>query len=384
MREHTYVIVGGGTAAARAAEAVRARDATGSIAIFTREWAPPYQRPPLSKEFLQGRAPIEDALMFPPGWYPEHDVDLYCGVEVTRLDPARKVVETAGGQLAYGRLLLATGASARTLRLPGADLDGVYVLRSYLDAERLSGVRAGARRVVVLGSGFIGMEAAASLRSAGCEVTVVTLDAALYERFGERVSAFAKRLFDDHGVEVVLKTSIASLEGDRRVERVTLTDGRRIEANAVLIGVGAKPETTLAEQAGLRVEDGIVVDAQLRTSVPDVYAAGDVARFPALSGGSVRVEHFDNAYIGGAVAGANMAGAGESYRYVPFFWSDVFDLNFEFVGEPAATSVLTAGSIEEQSFVLEYRDGDRSTGALFARRSAEERDAYRNRLAAVS
>src|SRR5579872_2446830 len=188
-----YAIVGGGAATATAAEAIRGRDASGSLAIFTKEWAPPYQRPPLSKEFLQGRARLEDALMFPATWYLEHGVDLFTGVHVLEIDAAQKKLLTEAGDVEYAKLLLATGATPRMLKLAGSELDGVYMLRDYLDAQRLRGVRASARRVVMIGSGFIGMEVAASLRSGGCEVTVVTIDSALYMRFGREVSEYAKK-----------------------------------------------------------------------------------------------------------------------------------------------------------------------------------------------
>ena len=318
--------------------------------------------------------------MFPASWYLEKNVQLCAGVEIVRIDPAHKVLETNAGEVAYRRLLLATGAIPRALKIPGVDLDGVYTLRTYLDAERLRGVRSSAERVVMIGSGFIGMEVAASLRSGGCEVTVVEIGDALYSRFGVEVSAYAKSLFDHHGVSTIFRTSVTSIDGNERVRSVTLSDGRRIEAGAVLVGIGVAPDTALAQAAGLRVEDGIVVDDHLRTSAPDIYAAGDVARFPGIEGPLIRVEHFDNAYASGAAAGANMAGADQPYRYVPFFWSDVFELSFEFVGDPAKESKIVQGTLQSGSFVVEYREGDRLRGTLLARRPPEERDAYRDRI----
>lgn len=380
MRDYTYIIVGGGATAATAAEAIRKRDPSGPLAVFTREWAPPYQRPPLSKEFLQNKVPISDALMFPATWYLDNDVDLHVGVEVLQIDPHHKLLKTGSGDATYKQLLLATGATPRTLDIPGAGLDGVYTLRTYLDAQRLRGVRSSAQRVVLIGSGFIGMEVAASLRSGGCEVTVVTIDEALYAPFGADVSSYAKSLFDRHGVATLLKTPVASIDGAERVAGVILADGSRIEANAVVVGVGAKADVGLAEHAGLHVDDGIVVDHRLQTSAAGVYAAGDAARFPGLSGMLTRVEHFDNAYSSGAQAGANMAGADEPYRYVPFFWSDVFELNFEFVGVTAPQATIVAGALEGGSFIVEYREGGELRGALLAQRPTTERDDYRQRL----
>ena len=378
-----YVVVGGGAAAASAVEAIRARDAQGSVAVFTREWAPPYQRPPLSKEYLQARAAIDAVLMHPPAWYVEQRVTLHPGVAVERLDTAAKTVSPAGGRsIGYDRLLLATGATPRRLAIPGADLEGVFTLRTYGDAERLRAVRACAQRVVVLGSGFIGMEVAASLRSGGCEVTVATQDATLYERFGADVSAFARGLFERHGVAMVFRSGIASIEGaGGRVSAVVLNGGERVACQAVVIGIGVEPDVALARDAGLHVDDGIVVDDRLRTSAAGVFAAGDVARFPSVRGPLTRVEHFDHAASSGAAAGANMAGADAPYAYVPFFWSDVFELGFEFVGEPAGRARLVAGSLGEGSFVVEYAEGDALRGALLASRSGEERDGYRARLA---
>lgn len=380
MRDVHYAIVGGGAAAATAAEAIRKRDRDASLAIFTREWAPPYQRPPLSKEFLQNRAPLTDALMHPAEWYVENEAQLHVGIEVEKVDPSRKILQTSAGEIAYNRLLLATGALPRKLEIPGADLEGVSTLRTYLDAVRLRGVRASAGRVVLIGSGFIGMEVAASLRSGGCEVTVVTVDRSLYARFGPEVSEYAKSLFDRHGVRTIFQTSVAAIEGTGRAESVRLPNGTRIEANAVVAGIGAAPDVELAQAAGLRVDDGIVVDDRLRASVAEIYAAGDVARFPSILGKPMRVEHFDNASSSGAAAGANMAGADEPYTYVPFFWSDVFELSFEFVGDPGGESKIVHGDIESGSFVVEYRAEDKLTGALLAGRTAEERDAYRERL----
>ena len=383
-RRFEYAIVGGGAATATAAEAIRSHDATGSLAIFTKEWAPPYQRPPLSKEFLQGHARLEDALMFPATWYLQRGVDLFVGVQVLRIDAAQKRLVTEAGDIEYGRLLLATGATPRRLKLAGSELDGVYMLRDYIDAVRLRGARSSAQRIVMIGSGFIGMEVAASLRSGGCEVTVVTIDPALYARFGREVSEYAKRLFEQHGIQTLLETSVASIDGKDRVMGVTLKNGDRIEANAVVIGIGVSAEASLAQPAGIRVEDGIVVDDRLRTSIADIYSAGDVARFPGIDGNLVRVEHFDHAYASGAAAGANMAGMDQPYRYVPFFWSDVFELSFEFVGDPAGDSKLAQGTLESGSFIVEYREGERLRGALLARRTPEERDAYRDRLGSAA
>jgi 3-phenylpropionate/trans-cinnamate dioxygenase ferredoxin reductase component len=380
VKHFTYAIVGGGVASATAAEAIRKRDSGDAVAIFTREWAAPYQRPPLSKEYLQGKSAIDTILMQPPAWYAECDIRLYSGVAVERIDPAAHTLTFADQTYRYERLLLATGAIPRHLSIPGVGLDGVFTLRTYGDAEQLRAVRAAAQRVVIVGSGFIGMEVAASLRSGGCEISVVTIDAALYERFGGDVSAFAHSVFERHGVHTTFRSEITSIDGDTRVTGVTLKSGERIECQAVVIGIGVQPDAELARQGGLHVDDGIVVDDRLRSSAADVFAAGDVARFPSQRGTPIRVEHFDHAYASGACAGANMAGDDIPYRYVPFFWSDVFELGFEFVGDLAGEAHVVEGNVASGSFVVEYAESGALRGALLASRSAEERDAYRARL----
>jgi 3-phenylpropionate/trans-cinnamate dioxygenase ferredoxin reductase subunit len=380
VQQVTYGIVGGGVATATAVEAIRQHDPSGTIAVFTREWAPPYQRPPLSKEYLQAKAPLETVLMQPAAWYTERDVALHTGITIERIDPDAHTLAFADQTVRYERLLLATGATPRRLSVPGAEREGVYVLRTYGDAEQLRAVRAAAQRVVVVGSGFIGMEVAASLRSGGCEVTVVTIDAALYERFGADISSYAAELFQRHGVETRLRSGVVAIDGETRVTGVTLQGGEQIACQSVIVGIGVSPDVELARQAGLRLDDGVLVDDRLRTSHADVFAAGDLARFPALDGTPIRVEHFDHAFSSGTCAGTNMAGVDTPYRYVPFFWSDVFELGFEFVGDPTDDATLVAGDRASGSFVIEYREDGKLRGALLASRSGDERDAYRTRL----
>jgi 3-phenylpropionate/trans-cinnamate dioxygenase ferredoxin reductase subunit len=380
VQQVKYAIVGGGVAAATAVDAIRRHDTNGTIAVFTREWAPPYQRPPLSKEYLQGKAALDTVLMQPAAWYAQHDVALHPGIAIERIDPDAHTLAFADQTVRYERLLLATGATPRLLAVPGADREGAFVLRTYGDAEQLRAVRAAAQRVVVVGSGFIGMEVAASLRSGGCEVTVATMDAALYERFGADLSSYALDLFHRHGVETHFRSGVTAIEGETRVTGVTLKDGKRIACQAVIVGIGVTPDGDLAQQAGLHVDDGIVVDDRLRTSHADVFAAGDVARFPGLGGAPTRVEHFDHAFSSGTCAGTNMAGVDTPYRYVPFFWSDVFELGFEFVGDRSDEAKLVTGDRASGSFVIEYVADGKLRGALLASRTAEERDAYRSRL----
>ena len=359
----TYAIVGGGAAAAAAVDGIRARDPAGEIVLFTTEWAPPYQRPPLSKEFLQGKAEIDAVLMHPATWYIQNGVDVRVGVTVTASTAAKHTLQIDGGEMRYEKLLLATGATPRQLEIPGADLEGVYMLRTYSDAQRLRAVRASAGRIVVVGSGFIGMEVAASLRSGGADVVLTSVDKALWALFGPDVSAHVARVFEAHGVSVVLDNAIASFGGEGRVRSVVTSRGT-FECDAVVVGIGVAPNDELARAAGLRTDNGIVVNDRLLTSAPDVFAAGDVARFPSLSGTLQRVEHFDHADSSGRHAGGNMAGADAAYRYVPFFWSDVFELGFEFAGSPTADSRLVTGTFESGSFVVEYTSDGQLAGRV--------------------
>ena len=382
MVDHAmYAIVGGGAAAAAAVEGIRARDPAGDIVLFTTEWAPPYQRPPLSKEYLRGDAPIESVLMHPAPWYLQNGVDVRVGVTVTAIDPPAHALHIDGDVVHYQKLLLATGATPRQLQIPGADLEGIFTLRTYADALRLRAVRATARRIVLIGSGFIGMEVAASLRSGGAEIVLTSVDKALWAMFGADVSAHVARVFERHGVEVVLDNAITSFSGDGRVRSVATSHGQ-FDCDAVIVGIGVAPNDELAAAAGLKTGNGIVVNDRLQTSALDVYAAGDVARFPTLDGTLGRVEHFDHADSSGRTAGGNMAGLDAAYRYVPFFWSDVFELGFEFVGSPAPDSRIVTGTLESGSFIIEYTRDAKLVGAFLGGRTSEESAAYRDRLSA--
>jgi 3-phenylpropionate/trans-cinnamate dioxygenase ferredoxin reductase subunit len=376
----TYAIIGGGVAAAAAVDGIRAADPKGDITLFTTEWAPPYQRPPLSKEFLRGEAALDTVLMHPGLWYLQNGVDVRVGVTVTAIDPARHSLHVDDQLVRYDKLLLATGATPRQLKIPGSDLDGAYMLRTYEDALRLRAVRATAGRIVLVGSGFIGMELAASLRSGGAEIVLTSVDKSLWGMFGADVSSYVARVFERHGVKVVLENQITSFAGDGRVRSVVTSRGT-FECDAVVVGIGVAPNDELARAAGLKTDNGIVVSDRLQASAPDVYVAGDVARFPSLNGTLGRVEHFDHADSSGRVAGGNMTGLDVAYRYVPFFWSDVFELGFEFVGTPTPESRIVTGTLESNSFIIEYSRDAKLAGAFLAGRTSDESAAYRERIA---
>ena len=330
----SIVIVGGGLAGAKAAEALRDEGYDGRLVLLGEEHRRPYERPPLSKDYLRGEAELASAYVHEPGWYDAQSVELRTGTVVTAIDRAAHEVELDGGErIGWDRLLIATGAEPRRLPLPGADLDGVLYLRSVEDSDRLKAVIAAGGRLVVVGAGWIGSETAASARQGGMEVTVLErLAVPLETVLGPTLGALYGDIHRDHGVELLTGVEVEALEGDGRVERVRLGDGRTIDCAAVLVGVGVAPRTGLAEAAGLEVDNGILVDGMLRAA-PDVFAAGDVANIlHPFYGRRVRVEHWANALNQGPAAARNMLGREEPYDRLPYFFSDQYDVGMEYSG----------------------------------------------------
>ena len=329
MHAYRYLIVGGGLTADAACRGIRERDADGAIGVVADEAFPPYARPPLTKALWKGDD--EDTI-----WCGTADlgVDLRLGRTVVALDlAARQATDDAGETYAYGRLLLATGGRPRRLPFGG---DEVIYFRSLGDYRRLRALTEGAARFLVIGGGFIGSEIAAALAMNGCRVTIAFPEPGIGARiFPADLSAFVTDYYRDKGVEVLANTSVTGIERQGGVARVTTKEGRTLEADVVVAGLGLEPRTELAAAAGLPVEDGIVVDDRGRVrGREDVFAAGDVARFPAaVLNKTMRVEHEDHARSHGRLAGINMAGGDESYDHVPFFYSDLFDLGYEAVGE---------------------------------------------------
>jgi 3-phenylpropionate/trans-cinnamate dioxygenase ferredoxin reductase subunit len=332
----TYVIVGASLAGAKAAEAVRAAGYDGRLVLIGDERERPSERPPLSKDLLKGEKPREKAFVHEEGWYAEHDVDLRLGTAATALHREDRVVELAGGErVAYDRVLLATGSSPRRLDVAGGDLEGIRYLRRMGQAEELRDTLAGGGSLVVVGGGWIGLEVAAAARHHGVEVVLVEPQPTpLYGVLGRRVGEVFSALHRDHGVDLRTGLGVDAFEGDGgRVTGVRTSDGSVIEAGLVLVGVGIVPNTRLAERAGLEVDNGVIVDEMLRTSDADVFAAGDVANaYNPLLGARVRVEHWANAANQGKAAGASMAGAGEPYAKLPYFFTDQYDLSMEYHG----------------------------------------------------
>ncbi len=331
------VIVGASLAGASAATGAREAGFRGRIVLLGAESHAPYERPGLSKGYLAGGDDRASLDVHPAEWYDEHEVQLRLGTRVTAIDPAAHTVRLAGGEeLRYWRALLATGSSPRRLAVPGGDAEGVHVLRTVEDADALrAAIGGGDARVVVLGSGWIGMEVAATARSAGNDVTVLARAAVpLAAPLGAEVGSLFARLHERHGVVLRTGTAIERvLVEDGRASGVVLAGGETVPADVVVVGHGATPALELARAAGLAIGDGVLVDASLRTSVPDVFAAGDIANvLHPLTGTRIRSEHWANALAGGTAAGRAMAGEEVVYDDVPYFYTDQFDLSMEYAG----------------------------------------------------
>lgn len=352
-----YLIVGGGLAAARAAEGIREVDPDGEITIVGAEDRLPYERPPLSKGILLGSDEPDTAFTHPAEWYDEHHITVRTGETVEAVDTAAHTVTLVGGeQLGWDRLLLATGASVRELEVPGGDLPGVRYLRNLDDSlGLLDDLKAGGQ-VVVIGASWIGLEVTAAARTHGATVTVIAPGPEpLHSVLGEQVGAWFRRLHESHGVTFKLGTRVTRIEGEDAVTGVVTDSGETIPARLVVAGVGVLPVTALAEAAGARVDDGILTDAALHTSLPDVWAAGDVARWENLALGThVRVEHWANALDGGFAAGRSMAGADVTYDPLPFFFSDQYDAGMEYAGyvaKDAGADVVVRGDLASEAFM---------------------------------
>jgi 3-phenylpropionate/trans-cinnamate dioxygenase ferredoxin reductase component len=370
------VVVGASLAGATAAQTLRDAGFDGSVVLVGEEPSRPYERPPLSKGYLLGNDERDSIFVHPQDWYDEHKVELRLGTTATSIDrEAHEVRLSDGGTLPYSRLLLATGSSPRRLDVPGADLKGVHYLRRVEDTDALREAFADKPRVVVIGGGWIGLETAAAARQAGMEVSVVEMaELPLLRVLGPEVAQVFADLHREHGVDLRLETGVAELLGkDGRVVGVRLDDGTDssegtvLPADLVLVGVGITPRTDLAEQAGLAVSDGIDTDEHLRTTDPDVWAAGDVANawHPGLKR-RVRVEHWENARQEGRVAAESMLGKDSAHDRQPYFFTDQYDLGMEYTGfvdptpgsEQAYDQVVFRGDKAAREFIAFWlRDG---------------------------
>jgi NADPH-dependent 2,4-dienoyl-CoA reductase/sulfur reductase-like enzyme/nitrite reductase/ring-hydroxylating ferredoxin subunit len=356
------VIVGGGAAGFAAAEMLRRLDYRGSIVMLSNDDAPPVDRPNLSKDYLAGSAPEDWLPLRPDQFYAESAIDLRLRTEVTSIDAAgRKVILGDGKTVPYDRLLLATGAEPVRLPIPGANQPHVHVLRSLDDCRAIIGLAGNARRAVVIGASFIGLEVAASLRARDIEVHVVGLEQRPMERvLGPEMGDFVRALHEQHGVTFHLGDTVTAIEG----KRAALKSGGVIEADVVVVGVGVRPRLALAEKAGLAIDRGVVVNAYLETSAPGIYAAGDIARWPDKhSGQNIRVEHWVVAERQGQTAARNMMGEREAFDAVPFFWSQHYDVPINYVGHAESwDEIAVDGSIAGKDCLVRYK----SKGRLLA------------------
>jgi 3-phenylpropionate/trans-cinnamate dioxygenase ferredoxin reductase subunit len=361
------VVVGGGLTAGTLVQTLREEGFDEPVTLIGEEPDRPYQRPPLSKEYLQGRAGAGDLFVHPEDWYAAHEVDVRLGERVVEVVRTRREVRLgSGGTVGYGQLVLATGARPRVLDLPGADLTGVQTLRRKGDSEALRAAFTPGRRLVILGAGWIGLEVAASARQAGCEVTV--LEAApvpLARVLGDQLGRHFAGLHLQHGVDLRTDVRILGIEGDQGRVSGVRTDAGPVGADLVLVAVGVTPNTELAQAAGLEVDNGIVVDAQLRSRDPAVLAAGDVANAAhAVLGGRLRVEHWDNAIRQGRLAALSVLGRDDRYDWQPYFYTDQYDLGMEYVGhaDPGDAVVLRGDPATGEFLAFWTRQGRVTAG----------------------
>jgi 3-phenylpropionate/trans-cinnamate dioxygenase ferredoxin reductase subunit len=361
MPTETFVIVGASLAGAKAAETLRAEGFDGRVILIGAELERPYERPPLSKDYLRGEA-NHKPFVHEESYYADNDIELRTGIEVTRIEPAASRVQLSNGEtLEFDRLLITTGSEPRRLPLPGTDLDGVHYLRTVEDSEAIRRRIDAGGRLVTIGAGWIGAEVAASARQRGCDVTIVEMTELPLERvLGRDIGAFYRDVHLDHGVEFIGGAAVEAIEGDGTVAAVRLAGDRRLAADFVVIGIGIQPRVRLAEEAGLGVADGIACDDHLRTSAPNIFVAGDAAAaFHPHYGRRIRVEHWANALNQGPAAARNMLGREESYARIPYFFSDQYDVGMEYSGyAPQWDQVVFRGDPAGREFIAFWLEGD--------------------------
>jgi 3-phenylpropionate/trans-cinnamate dioxygenase ferredoxin reductase component len=366
--DQTHVIVGASLAGAKAAETLRQEGFDGRVVLIGTERERPYERPPLSKEYLRGEAGRDKVYAHNESFYAENEIELRLGRTAESLDLAsRELVLDEGERLRYDRLLLATGAEPRRLSLPGSELDGIFYLRSVGDSDKLRERLDRGGSAVVVGAGWIGAEVAASARQRGLDVTVVEPASVPLERvLGAEVGAVYRDIHTDHGVRMLLGTGVEAFEGADAVERVRTGNGRELECDFVVVGIGVEPRTGLAAQAGLAVDDGILVDEHLQTGTPGVFAAGDVAnaRHPFYDE-AIRVEHWANALNQGPAAARNMLGGASAYERLPYFFSDQYDIGMEYTGYARTWDrVVFRGDTAGREFIAFWLVGDRVVAGM--------------------
>jgi 3-phenylpropionate/trans-cinnamate dioxygenase ferredoxin reductase subunit len=366
--DRTFVIVGASLTGAKAAETLRAEGFDERVVLIGAEDERPYERPPLSKDYLRGEAERETVYVHPEGFYAEHDIELRLGRTAVSLNVGGSELTLDDGErLRYDRLLLATGAEPRRLSIPGSDLDGVLYLRSVADCDALRGRLDLGGAVVVIGAGWIGAEVAASARQRGLDVTVIDpLTVPLERVLGSEVGAVYRDIHVDHGVHMLPGTRVEAFEGGTAVERVRTSDGRELECDFVVVGVGVQPRTGLAAEAGIALDNGILVDEHLLTGAPGVFAAGDVANaHHPFYGERIRVEHWANALHQGPLAARAMLGHADVYDRLPYFFSDQYDVGMEYAGFARSWDrVVFRGDPATREFIAFWLTGDRVVAGM--------------------
>ena len=373
----TFVIVGANLAGGAAATALRSEGFDGRIVLIGEEPHPPYERPPLSKEYLRGESTAESALLHPASWYQENEIDLRLGIRVQRVDPEARVVRLEDDtETPYDKILVATGGRNRTPDVPGHELAGIHSLRTIEEADRIQAEATAGRKAVVVGAGFIGCEVAASLRQMGVEVEVVEIfDTALQRALGPEIGTVFEGIHRDHGVEFHFAQVVERFAGAHGVEEVVTDRGYRIGCDFVVVGVGIEPDVDVVDGAGIATDNGILVDELCRTNVDGIFAAGDVAnhRHP-LFDRRLRVEHWDNALKQGAAAARSMMGKTEPYDDPHWFWSDQYEHNLQSIGLVSDWDELVVrGSLEERDFLAFYLKGGLLMGAVGLNRGRDVR-----------
>jgi 3-phenylpropionate/trans-cinnamate dioxygenase ferredoxin reductase subunit len=379
MESYKYVIIGGGLTGGRAVENIRKIDPDGTTALVTEEPHMPYERPPLSKGYLTGEEGLDHVYLKDDAYYARNNIEVINGVRATIVDrTARSVTLDDGRVLEYEKLLLATGGHAWRLPIPGNNLPGVFTLRTIEDADAIRAAAKPGKHALVIGGSFIGSEVASSLAQLGLSVTMIFLETRLLERImPEELSAFLRAKYEANGVRILPTTKLESLEGSGRVERAKLDNSEVLDVDLVVMGLGIRLDTELARDAGLTLGEkgAVIVDEYLRTSDPNIYAAGDIAAWPDPTFGKrLQVEHWNVARGQGLRAGRNMAGEAKPYTALPYFFSDLFDFSFEVWGDLTAWGqTVLRGTMEGGSFALYYFDQGQMVGVLAAGRPDEER-----------
>lgn len=373
----TFVIVGASLAGGTAAVTLRQDGFDGEVILIGAESKPPYERPPLSKQYLRGEAPFDKALVRPTDFYEQNRIDTRLSVRATRVDPAARVVDLDTGEVVhYDKLLIATGVRNRRPPIPGLDMPGVFDLRSVGDADAIRSEIVSGRKAVVIGMGFIGCEVAASLRQKGVEVvSIAPSPTPLFRVLGAQVGEVMAAIHRDHGVDTIFDDAVTRFEGQGRLARVVTKRGRRIDCDFAVVGVGVEPVIDFVASSGIAIDNGILVDEYCRTNIDGIYAAGDVANHyhPVLRR-RMRVEHWQNAMQQGAAAARNMLGRPQAYEPIHWFWSDQYDVNLQYAGfHQTAEQIVVRGSVDSRHFLAFYLNQGRVDAVVALNRGKDLR-----------